>query len=68
MKKIAIYPGSFDPPTNGHIDIVERGLTIFDKIIVAVLINPSKKSLPAWYLGGTIILPVESLYPTFAFS
>ena len=45
MKKIAIYPGSFDPPTNGHIDIVERGLTLFDKIIVAVLINPSKKSL-----------------------
>jgi pantetheine-phosphate adenylyltransferase len=45
MKKIAIYPGSFDPPTNGHIDIVKRGLTIFDKIIVAVLINPSKKSL-----------------------
>ena len=33
MKRIAIYPGSFDPVTNGHLDIVERGLKIFDKII-----------------------------------
>jgi pantetheine-phosphate adenylyltransferase len=45
MKKVAIYPGSFDPVTNGHIDIVERGLMLFDKIIVAILINPAKKSL-----------------------
>ena len=44
MEKIAIYPGSFDPITNGHLDIVERGLSIFDKIIVAILLNPSKKS------------------------
>lgn len=44
MGKIAIYPGSFDPITNGHLDIVERGLTIFDKIIVAILLNPSKQS------------------------
>jgi len=44
MGKIAIYPGSFDPITNGHLDIVERGLSIFDKIIVAILLNPSKKS------------------------
>ncbi len=43
--KTAIYPGSFDPLTNGHVDIIERGLKIFDKIIVAVLYNPSKKSL-----------------------
>ena len=42
MEKLAIYPGSFDPVTNGHIDIVERGLAIFDKIIVAILINPNK--------------------------
>ena len=45
MEKLAIYPGSFDPVTNGHIDIVERGLKLFDKIIVAILINPSKKPL-----------------------
>ncbi len=43
--KTAIYPGSFDPLTNGHVDIIERGLKIFDKIIVAVLYNPAKKSL-----------------------
>jgi pantetheine-phosphate adenylyltransferase len=43
--KIAIYPGSFDPITNGHLDIVRRGLDIFDKIIVAVLHNPAKKAL-----------------------
>lgn len=45
MRKIAIYPGSFDPVTNGHIDIIERGLKIFDKIIVAILRNPNKQFL-----------------------
>ncbi len=44
-EKIAIYPGSFDPLTNGHIDIIERAMTIFDKVIIAILQNPSKKSL-----------------------
>ena len=42
---IAIYPGSFDPITLGHIDIVERGAKLFDKVIVAVLSNPSKQPL-----------------------
>ena len=42
---IAIYPGSFDPITLGHIDIVERGAKLFDKVIVAVLSNPSKNPL-----------------------
>lgn len=45
MKRIAIYPGSFDPVTNGHIDIVTRGKKLFDEIIVAILYNPQKKSL-----------------------
>lgn len=45
MKRIAIYPGSFDPVTNGHLDILERGLKLFDKIIVAILHNPGKESL-----------------------
>ncbi len=45
MEKIAIYPGSFDPVTNGHVDIIKRGLKIFDRIIVTILINPSKSML-----------------------
>ncbi len=42
-KKIAIIPGSFDPITKGHMDIIERSSKIFDKIIVAILVNPDKK-------------------------
>lgn len=42
MTRIAIYPGSFDPITNGHLSLVHRGLQIFDKIIVAVGISPDK--------------------------
>ena len=42
MKNIAIYPGSFDPCTNGHLDIIERSSRIFEKVIVAVLVNSSK--------------------------
>jgi len=45
MKNVAVYPGSFDPITNGHVDIINRGLKFFEKIIVAVLENPKKKSL-----------------------
>jgi pantetheine-phosphate adenylyltransferase len=41
----AIYPGSFDPITNGHVDIIERGLRVFDRIVVAVLKNPKKATL-----------------------
>ncbi|MCG6893194.1 MAG: pantetheine-phosphate adenylyltransferase [Desulfobacteraceae bacterium] len=43
MERIAVYPGSFDPVTNGHLDILERALSLFDSIIVAILHNPSKK-------------------------
>ena len=46
MKKvIAIYPGSFDPPTNGHLDLIERGSKIFDELIVAILRNAEKSPL-----------------------
>ncbi|MDD5711339.1 MAG: pantetheine-phosphate adenylyltransferase [Smithellaceae bacterium] len=45
MKKIAVYPGSFDPITNGHLDLIKRGLRIFDELIVLVAFNPSKASL-----------------------
>jgi pantetheine-phosphate adenylyltransferase len=43
--RIAIYPGSFDPLTNGHVDIIERGSRIFDQIIVAILANVEKTPL-----------------------
>ena len=43
--KIAIYPGSFDPITNGHIDIINRASKLYDKLIIAVASNNSKKSL-----------------------
>jgi len=39
----AIYPGSFDPVTNGHLDIIERGCKLFDEIIIAILVHPDKK-------------------------
>ncbi|WDN89717.1 pantetheine-phosphate adenylyltransferase [Desulfosarcina sp. BuS5] len=44
MKRIAVYPGSFDPVTNGHIDMIKRGRRLFDKIVVAILCNSSKKA------------------------
>ncbi len=43
--RIALYPGSFDPPTNGHLSIIQRGLKMFDGLIVAVLKNPAKDEL-----------------------
>ena len=42
---IAIYPGSFDPLTNGHVDIIQRGSRLFDRIVVGVLINLEKAPL-----------------------
>jgi pantetheine-phosphate adenylyltransferase len=42
VNNIAIYPGSFDPITNGHVDLVKRTLRVFDKIIVAIATNPEK--------------------------
>ena len=44
-RKIAIVPGSFDPITYGHIDIIKRSSELFDEIIVAILVNPDKKYL-----------------------
>jgi pantetheine-phosphate adenylyltransferase len=44
MKKIAIYPGSFDPITNGHIDLIRRASTLFDKVIVGITQNSKKPS------------------------
>jgi pantetheine-phosphate adenylyltransferase len=44
-KVIAIYPGSFDPPTNGHLDLIDRGSKIFDELVVAILRNAEKTPL-----------------------
>ena len=45
MTKTAIYPGTFDPFTNGHIDLIQRSLKIFDEVIVAVAVSLKKKPL-----------------------
>ena len=45
MNKIAVYPGSFDPITNGHVDIIKRGLRVFDELIVLIAYNPNKKTI-----------------------
>jgi pantetheine-phosphate adenylyltransferase len=44
-KARAVFPGSFDPITNGHLDILDRGLKVFDEVIVAILVNSSKQAL-----------------------
>ncbi len=45
MSVSALYPGTFDPPTNGHLDLIERGAKLFDRLIVAILNNPGKDPL-----------------------
>ena len=45
MKKTAVYPGSFDPITNGHVDIIKRGLRMFDELIILIAYNQNKKTL-----------------------
>lgn len=50
MKKIGIYPGTFDPITNGHLDVIKRALKIFDELIVAVAVSSYKKK-SCFYCG-----------------
>lgn len=45
MAKIAVYPGSFDPITNGHLDVIERAARMFDRVLVAIAVNSEKESL-----------------------
>ena len=45
MSTLAVYPGSFDPLTNGHVDIISRGARLFDRIVVAILVNAEKSPL-----------------------
>lgn len=57
---LAVYPGSYDPITNGHVDIIERGRKIFDRLIIAVLMNPAKQ--PLFTLEERIEV-LKELYP-----
>ena len=59
MRTIAVYPGTFDPITNGHIDLVMRASRLFEHVIVAVAINPSKK--PAFRLDERVNLAMQTL-------
>ena len=45
MSTLAVYPGSFDPLTNGHVDIIMRGARLFDRIVIAILVNAEKAPL-----------------------
>ncbi len=45
VQRTALCPGSFDPPTNGHVDVIDRTLGVFDRVVVAVIDNPSKKAM-----------------------
>ncbi len=45
VQRTALCPGSFDPPTNGHVDVIDRALVVFDRVVVAVIDNPSKKAM-----------------------
>ncbi|KPJ69779.1 phosphopantetheine adenylyltransferase [candidate division WOR-1 bacterium DG_54_3] len=57
--KVAIYPGSFDPVTNGHIDVIERATKLFDRVTVAVIRNPEKK--PQFSLDERVEMLKQSL-------
>jgi len=60
FERIAVYPGTFDPITNGHLDIIERGSRLFDRVIVAILGNPEKT--PLFSIEERARLITESLH------
>lgn len=62
MSKIALYPGTFDPITLGHMDVIEAGSTIFDEVIVALLINPRKE--PMFSEAERLLMIEESIKET----
>lgn len=59
MSTVAVYPGTFDPPTNGHVGITKRGLKVFDKVIIVIMNNKSKT--PLFTVEERISLIKESL-------
>ncbi len=64
MARRAIYPGTFDPLTNGHLDIISRASALFDEVIVALLINPGKN--PMFTVPERVEILNEVLEPLFA--
>ena len=58
--RIAIYPGSFDPVTNGHLDVIQRAVTLFDELIVAVAVNDQKHKSTLFEIKERIILLEEA--------
>jgi len=65
MKKIAIYPGSFDPITNGHVDLIKRASKIFDEVIIAITQNANKSSfLSIEHRVGAVESSIKSLSNT----
>ena len=59
-RPLAVYPGSFDPITNGHVDLVRRSLQVFDRIIVAVAFNPNKDS--AWFSPDERVAMIQQTF------
>ncbi len=62
--KIAIYPGSFDPITNGHIDILNRSLKIFDQVILLLAVNPNKSSTFSVEDRKSMLKQIAKTYPS----
>ena len=60
MTTTAVYPGSFDPITNGHVDIVRRSLQVFDRVIVAVAFNPNKDS--SWFTPDERVAMIQETF------
>ena len=63
MSTLAVYPGSFDPLTNGHVDIISRGARMFDRIIVAILVNAEKSPMFSMQERVEIAREVFKSYP-----
>lgn len=63
MSRRAIYPGTFDPLTNGHVDIIARACHLFDEVIVAILVNPGKQ--PMFTIDERVEMLNEELGPRF---
>jgi len=61
MSGVAVYPGSFDPITNGHVDLIRRSLQTFDRVIVSVAFNPNKDT--AWFTPEERVDMIRETFP-----